>query len=384
MLLLRGGAVISILVILTGSAIFVCATKKIRERVTYAILKPIKQMEEAVCGLAVGDFSKKIDYTANDEIGEVCRGISASIRELTQVTNYLVDALDTLAKGDLSVQHKGELPGVFGKMVEAVRHLNNSFNGVLKDIQLQSERISEGASEVAYGAEDLAERSTEQAGVVGILEKLVEEMRSWTKETEESINMAKENFSQLMDRLKNSAEKMDALNNSMLDITTSANDIQGVSEQMGDIAGQINLLSINASIEAARAGEAGSGFAVVATEIGKLANQSAEEVGNTKELLERSISCAEAGSLVSNEIFDVFKHVFLEAKDIDVEMQKIVENIKEQVGAMKKVEELISVIFDKTQSNAANSQESAAVCQELNSSIEEINSLIHSFVLGNF
>jgi methyl-accepting chemotaxis protein len=120
--------------------------------------------------------------------------------------------------------------------------------------------------------------------------------------------------SQLLLMMKSS---MDSISRSSLEIT----DITGI---IHDISDQINLLSLNASIEAARAGRAGGGFAVVAHEISKLADETSKSISGIDRLIGRNSEETAAGMRHAHETI--------------VRMNRIIESI----DSMKKIMETIA------------------------------------------
>jgi len=95
----------------------------------------------------------------------------------------------------------------------------------------------------------------------------------------------------------------------MKNLSEAANRIGSVMELIQEIAEQTNLLALNATIEAARAGEAGKGFAVVASEVKDLANQTAKATGEISDhvnrVQEETKTAAEAMTGIANKIGEI-------------------------------------------------------------------------------
>ncbi len=86
------------------------------------------------------------------------------------------------------------------------------------------------------------------------------------------------------------------MNSSMQKAGESSHEMQNIVGMISDISDQINLFSLNAAIESARAGDAGKGFAVVSDQISKLAEETANSIGEINTLIKENSSEIEAGS----------------------------------------------------------------------------------------
>lgn len=175
------------------------------------------------------------------------------------------------------------------------------------------------------------------------------------------------------------------------DLSQVAKGIHKISEIIVDISGQTTLLALNASIESARAGEAGRGFAIVAQEIGKLAEQSKSSsvdiynqvsniINEISGILDLSKSVNIRFNDQSNSInktIGVFNNINNSLQDL-INQQKTVSNeVDELFNYKDKLIEMISHILAVTQESAATTKELAGISMEQNNEDDLIFSMVN-------
>lgn len=209
---------------------------------------------------------------------------------------------------------------------------------------------------------------------------------------------------QINERTKENQEKMDEATDSMEQIHASTNECKDIIWQLGEeskeilgiikvitgISNQTNILALNASIEAARAGEQGKGFAVVASEIQKLAEQTrraVEDIGkivvetvhhteNAVSVMEHDVQLTEAGMESIREVGNSTAVITTSNRQMSeriMEMDKTVENIREQSGEVAKGMEQVN---SNTQGNYSAIEHVTAATQENSAGVEEIERMV--------
>ena len=108
----------------------------------------------------------------------------------------------------------------------------------------------------------------------------------------------------------------------MTDINKASDGIKGIVSVIEDVAFQTNMLALNAAVEAAKAGEAGSGFAVVAEEVRRLASDSSKNAGNTTALLGESARAVKNAQTAVKKASEGLDEIIGELDGIISEMNK--------------------------------------------------------------
>ena len=125
------------------------------------------------------------------------------------------------------------------------------------------------------------------------------------------------------------------------------------------------------------------GFAVVAGEIGHLANQSSEAVVNTRQLIEAALSEVRSGNRIADDMAQALQSVIDGMSEIVSAVEEVAENSNEQNGSMQQINMAIEQISQVVQSNSAAAEESSATSQELSAQAIELNDMIDQFRLAD-
>ncbi len=367
------GAIISIVLciiggIISGKPIFAVYTffACLVSCITFIVLSglqyksTIKTFSKDIDGFKSGDFSRMIEPKQYGILGFVASVVNIVISDIRSLIESFFNLSLSITQASRKVSSTAE----------------NASNAI--------EEISKTIDEIAKGAS--AQAAEAQMGVQ-VVDKLSDQINfvyesysGITNETNKIIDLntvGLKAVTTLRDKSKETYETSEKIFAVVENLTNTTKDIGLFVESIENIAEQTNLLALNAAIEAARAGEAGKGFAVVADEVRKLADQSrksTEEINNMMESIQEesalAISSMEIMKKVSQEQNIAVDKTNSSFSDIANAIDFIVSKINDVNEAVIKMQTDKSEVISAIENISSVSQQTAASSEEVAATTE--------------
>ncbi len=374
--IIEGAGKLTFMVVLLGIVLLTAVNRIITKS-----LEPIRYITDGAAKLEAGNLDIHIDISSDDELGSLSRAfnhISATM------SNYVADIsgqLSQMAENNMDVAITQNYIGDFIPIQLSIEKISQSLNDTLHQIVLSADEVSAGSDSVSSGAQSLSEGVTEQAAAIDQLADSIESLSKDVAENAKDAQAANDTVCEVGRYIEESNQQMELLIHAMSDISRSSGEIEKIVRTIEDIAGQTNLLSLNASIEAARAGVAGKGFAVVADEIRELAAKSAEAVNQTAGLIDSSRKAVENGMEIADNTAKSLVAVVHGSEEILSSVSKISSASQNQKTVLKQLAEHVDSISSVVSANSSFAQSSAVTSAELSDQSGRLHRLVSRFHL---
>ncbi|MCP4214040.1 MAG: PAS domain-containing protein [bacterium] len=316
--------------------------------------------------IALGDLKNE----ALDIIGK--GDLSSSFALMIENLRKLSAQAEAIANGHLYAEVldqniPGHLGESFSRMTSSLRNLVLKVKDSANMVSANANEIMAATTQIATGAETQARRISESSAAVTQLSASIQEVSksnaSSSKRSQEAITVAGSGCQQVaktitgMNRIK---QTVDDTAQKILELGKSGHEIGKIVKVISGIAEQTNLLALNAAIEAARAGEQGRGFAVVADQVGKLAERTARSTKEIGELIERiqvetnecveamkiGIKVVEDGTTLADEAGDALNEIKHVVEENSAMINEIAIASGEQAGASDEISSRLTDISE--------------------------------------
>ncbi|MBU3144122.1 methyl-accepting chemotaxis protein [Clostridium sp. CF012] len=332
------------------------------------ISKNINKVLKFAEALGNGDLTQSINIDTKDEIGSLAKALNQAGNN---VRNLITEIMNS--SSDISATSE-ELSATAEEVSSKMELVNESTEQISKgtvDLSSSTEEVSASIEEINANTNELAKRASDaELSVSEIKKRAIDIKNKASKNIEEGNSIYMENRSNILKAIEDSKV---------------VDKVKIMADSIGSIAGQTNLLALNAAIEAARAGEQGRGFAVVADEVRKLAEQSSQAVldiqgmvGQVQVAVER---LSQSGQDVLKYMVNNVKPSYELLMSTGVQYEKDSEFVNEIIGQIstssKQMNEVAEQVSSAIQTVSATAEQSAASSEEILGSVNEITSAVN-------
>lgn len=291
----------------------------------------VRDVNQALNGLAQRDLTARATYEGRDEFGQISRNLNRMAQEISEIVQEIGNATAQVAT---AAQESSTVTVQTSMSVEQQRQGTELVATAINQMSATVREVAQSTNDAAHMSQQV-NLSTAQGRVE--IESTIGLIRQLSGQAEETA--------QIIGDLKLESDAI----SSVLDV------IRGIAEQT-------NLLALNAAIEAARAGDHGRGFAVVASEVRTLAQKTQESTGNIQQMISNLQAGSDRAALSMQQTLD-------KAQDGASKVERAGELLVE-------IAEGVATISDRNIQIASAAEEQSAVSEDINRNVNEINDLV--------
>ena len=326
-----------------------------------AVEAAFRDVSTVVSAVSVGDLNKTLER----DYGGLSSEVGQLLTVMTRNLNAVAMLADTIAGGDLTVDHKPLSDQ--DKLGQALAAMVTRLRAVVGDATAAATSVSSGSQQLSAAADQVSQGATEQAAAAEEASASMEQMAANIKQNADNAAQTEK----IARQSSTEAERSGAA------VQKAVGAMRTIAEKIGivqEIARQTDLLALNAAVEAARAGDHGKGFAVVAAEVRKLAERSQAAATEISGMSSDTVGAAtEAGDMLIRLVPDIRRTAELVAE--------ISAACREQDIGAAQINQAIQQLDEVTQHNASASEQISSTSESLADQAEELQRSIAFFRL---
>jgi methyl-accepting chemotaxis protein WspA len=275
------------------------------------------------------------------------------LRAITRPMADLIAALEVMRSGDLSQRLNLNRHDEFQALEAGLNRMSDELTGLVGQAQKSAVQVTTSVVEIAATAKQQQATANETAATtteIGAtsreiystsreLVSTMNEVSSGAEEAARLVGTGQAGLTQMEDTMHHVMNAAGSVNAKLAILNEKASNINQVVTTITKVAGQTNLLSLNAAIEAEKAGEYGRGFSVVATEIRRLADQTAVATHDIEQMVKEIQSAVSAGVMGMDKFSEEVRRGIADVQNVGTQLSQIIHQVQALTPRFQSVNE---------------------------------------------
>jgi methyl-accepting chemotaxis protein WspA len=349
----------------TPLAIILFAVPVVNRLHSSSVAKPLSELVANLERMRQGDFTQRLALKRRDEFG------------------ILSDGLNRLAD-DLS------------ELVGQVQRSGTQVNTTATEISATARQQQDTAHEIATTTAEIGATSKQISVTSKELVKTMNEVNQVAEETAELAGSGQTSIAHMESTMRQIMEAAGSITAKLAVLSEKTSNINSVVTTITKVADQTNLLSLNAAIEAEKAGEYGLGFAVVALEIRRLADQTGVATYDIEKMVKEMQSAVAAGVMGMDKFSEEVRRGVEQIRQVSTHLAQIIHQVQTltprfqalndamhgQANGAQQISETLAQLGEAADQTAESLRQSNLSIDQLNGAARSLQTSVARFKLG--
>ncbi|WP_293335237.1 CHASE3 domain-containing protein [Microcoleus sp. CAWBG58] len=316
------------------------------------------------------------------------------IRNIAQSLGIAVKVAEEVSAGNLTANISANYQGEVGKLLAGFQSMTQSLNSLIGQVQNSGFQVTASSHEIAASGKDLEEVIAKQAASIREVEATTKEIAATSRQLKQAMQgitstfqtttIAAEGGQRNLSHMENTMRELStattSISSQLSNISEKANNISRIIITITKVADQTNLLSLNAAIEAEKAGKYGMGFAVVAREIRRLADQTAVATLDIEKMVKEMQAAVSTGVTEMNKFTEEVNDSVEDVESVSWQLTEIIEQVQAITPRFSVVNQSMEAQSEGAQQISEvmvylsqSSSQTAGALREINGAISQLN-----------
>lgn len=335
------------------------------------LVNHIVRINKALNLIGSGDLTHSMEIKGSDEIAQIDRAINDMIDSLKHIISEIINLSELVSKDS-----------------DDIRESTNQTTIAVEQIAITITDLAEGATDQSTATGNISGKITQLVNLISSMTCTMNNSKLVVEKATGSINDGILALSAQKDIMLQSQSANKDVESEIQHLAEKSSKISEIVNMITDISSQTNLLALNAAIEAARAGEHGRGFAVVADEVRKLAEQTngatlninaliddiLQSIDHTRQNVEKTTELVTMQAQSVEATGEAFGQIQMAVTNVIENLEEVGMSTFDLSDSASDINLKVFEIAAVTMTNAASAEEVAAATEEQTAMLEEISS----------